>query len=88
MPDIWLLSLCAVTGAGIVPDGASLKPIPHRPPSLARCMGMTPFQTLVMSFTAGFNTACDLLEKRERDAGLLLDDAVTADRFMNFILTG
>ena len=41
-----------------------------------------------MALTFGFNTARDLLSKLERDATLLLDESVTGDRFMNFVLTG
>lgn len=41
-----------------------------------------------MALTFGFNTPRDLLEKLERDAALLIDGAVTGDRFMNFVLTG
>ncbi|QJR30045.1 hypothetical protein [Limnobacter profundi] len=41
-----------------------------------------------MALTFGFNTARDLLSKLERDATLLLDESLTGDRFMNFVLTG
>jgi hypothetical protein len=41
-----------------------------------------------MALTFGLNTARDLRDKLQRDATLLLDDAVTGDRFFNFVLTG
>lgn len=41
-----------------------------------------------MALTFGFNTARDLRDKLERDAASLFDEAVTGDRFMNFVLTG
>jgi|TARA_R100001143_G_scaffold53984_1_gene49662 hypothetical protein len=41
-----------------------------------------------MALTLGFNNVADLLEKLKRDAALLQTDAITADRFMNFVLTG
>jgi hypothetical protein len=41
-----------------------------------------------MALTFGFDTAGDLLNKLERDATLLMDEAVSGDRFMNFVLTG
>lgn len=41
-----------------------------------------------MALTFGLNTARDLLKKLEREAALLQDDGVTADRFMNFVQTG
>jgi hypothetical protein len=41
-----------------------------------------------MALTFGINTARDLLNKLEREAALLRDDGVTADRLMNFVQTG
>jgi hypothetical protein len=49
---------------------------------------LPPKSGLKMALTFGFNTARDLLEKLEREAALLRDDGVTADRFMNFVQTG
>lgn len=43
---------------------------------------------LIMPLTPGFNTIHDMLAKLERDADLLVNDAVTSDRFLNFVLTG
>lgn len=41
-----------------------------------------------MALTFGFNAIGDMLAKLERDAELLENEAVTGDRFMNFVLTG
>lgn len=41
-----------------------------------------------MALTFGFDTIRDMLSKLERDAKLLEKDAFTADRFLNFVLTG
>lgn len=41
-----------------------------------------------MALTFGFKTARDLLMKLEREAALHRNDGVTADHFMNFVLTG
>jgi hypothetical protein len=41
-----------------------------------------------MALTFGFNTIGDVLAKLERDVALLENEAVTGDRFLNFVLTG
>ena len=41
-----------------------------------------------MALTFGFNKIGDMLAKLERDAELLENEAVTGDRFLNFVLTG